>query len=135
MNLDETILRLLAQRSITEQVDLLGLQRTDGFDLTDSTLSRHLKKLHVRKEAGRYQRLGPEHRGAPPFTLRKVPPCLVILKTSPGFAQALAVALDDADLPSLAGSIAGDDTIFLAPTDASLLDQLELEILDRLGRF
>jgi len=134
MNLDEAILRHLAQKAITEQGDLLGLLRVDGFDLTVSTLSRHMKKLHVRKEGGRYQRLGAERRGTPQFTLAKVPPCLVILKTSPGFAQVLAVALDDADLPSLGGTIAGDDTIFVAPTDASLLDQLETEILDRLGQ-
>ena len=134
MNLDEAILRHLAQKAITEQGDLLGLLRVDGFDLTVSTLSRHMKKLHVRKEGGRYQRLGPERRGTPQFTLAKVPPCLVILKTSPGFAQAMALALDGGELPSLAGTIAGDDTIFAAPTDASLLDQLATEILDRLGQ-
>jgi arginine repressor len=45
----------------------------------------------------------------------------------------MALALDGADLPSLAGTIAGDDTIFAAPTDAALLDRLEGEILQRLG--
>jgi transcriptional regulator of arginine metabolism len=70
---------------------------------------------------------------APRYTLRKVPPCLLVLKTNPGFAQAMALALDGADLPSLAGTIAGDDTIFAAPTDAALLDRLEGEILQRLG--
>jgi transcriptional regulator of arginine metabolism len=66
--------------------------------------------------------------------VRKVQPCLVILKTEPGFANAMALALDGGGLSSLAGTIAGDDTIFAAPLDPSLLDQLEEEILERLGR-
>jgi len=133
MNLDASILRHLSQREIPEQDDLLQLLRAEGFDLTVSTLSRHLKKLNVRKEGGRYQLRAPQRPAAPRFTLRKVPPCLLILKTNPGFANALALALDGGGLPSLAGTIAGDDTIFAAPTDAALLDRLEGEILQKLG--
>ena len=133
MNLDSAILHHLNERDISDQSDLLALLRVEGFDLTISTLSRHLKKLQVRKDEGRYQQRGPQRPAAPRFTIRKVPPCLVILKTNPGFAQAMAFALDGGDLPSLAGTIAGDDTIFAAPTDAALLDRLEAEILQRLG--
>jgi len=133
MNLDSAILQHLSQREIPEQADLLGLLRADGFDLTVSTLSRHLKKLQVHKEAGRYQLRGLRS-GAAPFTLQKVPPTLLIIKTKPGFAQAMALALDGGGLPSLAGTIAGDDTIFAAPTDTALLDRLEAEILQRLGQ-
>ena len=136
MNLDDAILRLLSRQEIAEQGDLLALLRADGYDLTVSTLSRHLKKLQVRKVGGRYQLPSPRRQrtAAPSFTLRKVPPCLLILKTSPGFAQAMAFALDGGELPSLAGTIAGDDTIFVAPIDASLLDQLEAEVVERLGQ-
>jgi len=63
MNLDSAILTHLSQREIPEQGDLLRLLRADGFDLTVSTLSRHLKKLQVRKEAGRYQLRGPQRPG------------------------------------------------------------------------
>jgi len=133
MNLDAAILRHLNQREIPEQDDLLQLLLAEGFDLTVSTLSRHLKKLNVRKEGGRYQLRAPQRPAAPRYTLRKVPPCLLILKTNPGFANALALALDGGGLPSLAGTIAGDDTIFAAPTDAALLDRLEGEILQKLG--
>jgi transcriptional regulator of arginine metabolism len=133
MNLDSAILHHLSQRDISDQGDLLDLLRAEGFDLTVSTLSRHLKKLRVRKEAGRYQQRGPQRPATPSYTIRKVPPCLLVLKTNPGFAQAMAFALDGGDLPSLAGTIAGDDTIFAAPLDAALLDRLEAEILQRLG--
>ena len=134
MNLDSAILHHLSERDIPEQADLLALLRADGFDLTVSTLSRHLKKLQVRKEAGRYQVGGPLRPDTPRFTLRKVPPLLLIIKTNPGYAQAMALALDNGELPSLAGTIAGDDTIFAAPLDVSLLDRLEGEVLQRLGR-
>jgi transcriptional regulator of arginine metabolism len=134
MSLDERILHQLNQRPIDDQAELLALLRADGFDLTLSTLSRHLKKLQVRKEQGRYQRLASARNPVPAFTIRKVRPCLLVLKTSPGLAQALAFALDGSELPSLAGTIAGDDTIFVAPTDPERLDELEREVRERLER-
>ena len=48
--------------------------------------------------------------------------------------RAMALMLDGAGLPSLGGTIAGDDTIFVAPTDAALLDALEGEVRARLGQ-
>jgi transcriptional regulator of arginine metabolism len=136
MSLDAAILRTLAHREITEQVDLLELLRSEGLDLTLSTLSRHLKKLQVRKENGRYQlpASGGPRAATPAFTLTRVPPSLVILKTAPGFAQAIALALDGGGVPSLAGTIAGDDTVFAAAREPSLLERLEEEILERLGQ-
>jgi len=134
MNLDEAILRHLSRLEISEQGDLLDLLRKEGFDLTLSTLSRHFKKLNIRKEEGRYRRAQPPTAPSHQFTLRKVPPLLLIIKTTPGFAQATALALDQAALPSLAGTIAGDDTIFAAPADLTLLDRLESEVKERLSR-
>jgi transcriptional regulator of arginine metabolism len=134
MNLDESILHHLATKAIDEQAELLELLRRDGFDLTLSTLSRHMKKLQVRKEEGRYRRTLGQGAAASGFTLRKVAPCLIIIRTNPGFANAMALALDGGGLPSLGGTIAGDDTIFVAPTDAALLDQLEAEVRQRLGQ-
>lgn len=134
MNLDEAILRHLAQADIAEQADLLAALRQEGFDLTLSTLSRHFKKLNIRKQEGRYRRAVPAAMPTHPFSILKVPPLLLILKTTPGFAQAMALALDNGALPSLGGTIAGDDTIFVAPTDAALLDRLEQEVRERLAK-
>ena len=133
MRLDETILRHLSHHSVQKQGHLLGLLREDGFELTVSTLSRHLKKLRVKKVGGSYVLPGPGPIG-PVRSLRKVAPCLLILKTLPGQAQARAVALDHAGLRHLAGSVSGYDTIFLAPVDADVLDALETEIRRHLGR-
>lgn len=128
MHLDETILRHLGSREIADQSALLALLRSEGFELTLSTLSRRMKKLNIRKERGIYRQT-PSPRSAPqPVSIRKVQPCLLIIKTRVGSAQALAVALDAAGLPSLAGSVAGYDTIFVAPTDPARLDALEDEV-------
>ena len=132
MNLDEAILSHLSRSAFAEQAELLALLQSEGFDLTLSTLSRHMKKLNIRKEEGRYRRARTAASLTHPYTLQKVPPQLLILKTTPGFAQAMALALDGAGLPSLAGTIAGDDTIFIAPSDTSLLDSLEREVRERL---
>jgi len=128
MHVDEAILRQLGSLEIGDQSVLLGLLRQEGFELTLSTLSRRMKKLNVRKERGVYRLAQPARPVARPISMRKVQPCLLILRTQVGSAQALAVALDDAQLPSLAGSVAGHDTIFVASTDPSRLDALEEEV-------
>lgn len=133
MRLNEAILKHLDKREITDQSELLQRLHKEGFDLTLSTLSRHLKKLQVRKEDGVYRRHDPPNLGAMSFTIRKVPPCLLVIRTGSGYAQALALALDQAEIPMLAGTVAGDDTIFAAPMDGSKLDVLEAEIKRRLG--
>lgn len=128
MRLDDAILRLLGSREIGDQSVLLGLLRAEGFELTLSTLSRRMKKLNVRKERGFYRIAQPARGVTQPVSMRKVLPCLLIIRTHVGSAQALAVALDAAQLPSLAGSVAGHDTIFVASTDPSRLDSLEEEV-------
>ncbi len=128
MQLDDAILLNLSQKEITDQATLLELLKSDGFDLTVSTLSRRMKRLQIRKDRGVYRRMELQRPPAPPISMRKVPPCLLILKTRPGAAQALAVALDNMAPPSLAGSVAGYDMIFVAPIDPSRLDSLEEEV-------
>ena len=128
MHVDDAILRHLGSQEIGDQSALLGLLRADGFELTLSTLSRRMKKLNVRKERGFYRLAQPTRQVVRPVSLLKVQPCLLIIRTHVGSAQALAVALDAAQLPSLAGSVAGHDTIFVASTDPSRLDALEEEV-------
>jgi transcriptional regulator of arginine metabolism len=133
MNLDDAILAHLEKREIRDQSELLALLGRQGFELTLSTLSRHMKKLQVRKESGVYRRSDARRLGAMSFTLHKVPPCLIVIRTHSGYAQALALLLDEAQIPSLAGTVAGDDTIFAAPVDGSKLDLLETEIRRKLS--
>jgi transcriptional regulator of arginine metabolism len=58
---------------------------------------------------------------------------ILVLKTPRGFAAALADAIDDARLPEVAGTIAGDNTVFVAARDGVSAAELERELRSRLG--
>lgn len=133
MSIDSAILRLLAAHDLGDQSQLLALLQTEGHDLTQPTLSRHLKKLGVQKRNGRYQRVEGGPAAMPSFTVKAAPPNLLILRTLPGFAQALAYTLDQRQLPHLAGSVAGDDTIFLAVEDPAWLEDVRERLEAMLG--
>ncbi len=115
MNIDASILQLIEQQAVGDQARLLQLLHAQGHRLTQPTLSRHLRKLGVGKRDNRYQRVAVSQLSARITARISVsPPNLVILRTAPGFAQALAVHLDHQPLPFQAGTVAGDDTVFVA---------------------
>ena len=116
-SVDQSILNLLEKHDIVDQDTFLELLGRQGHDLTQSTLSRHLKKLHVQKSDGTYRRVDAPKSTLPPFTLAEAPPNLLVLRTQPGFANALALKLDASGLPGLVGTLAGDDTVFIAVAD------------------
>ncbi|HET7174816.1 MAG TPA: arginine repressor [Gammaproteobacteria bacterium] len=116
MTLDEAILKLAEAQEITDQSVFLNLLKREGHKVTQPTLSRHLNKLGVQKLAGRYQRVEPIPGELPAYAVSAAPPNLVIIKTRPGYAQALAVLLDQKAIDGVVGTLAGDDTIFIAVT-------------------
>ena len=108
--------------------------RTMGFNVTQATLSRDIKELGLVKRAsdGAYQGNGgsahaPQSPAAAAVALSRalgefllgldVAQQLVVLKTGPGQAQLLAIAVDRAQLPDVVGTIAGDDTILVVCRD------------------
>ncbi|MBI4913299.1 MAG: arginine repressor [Acidobacteria bacterium] len=113
-SLDQAILQAIARGDAADQDTLLRRLARQGHELTQSTLSRHLKKLGIHKVEGVYRRTEAPRGGLPSFTLTVAPPNLIVLRTAPGFANALALRLDAAELPGLVGTIAGDDTVFIA---------------------
>ena len=121
MTLDAAILKLIEEREITGQAALLDLLKHAGHALTQPTLSRHIKKLSIQKITGRYQRVEPAAAETPSFTLTPVPPNLVVIRTRPGYAQPLAVMLDQKQIAGAVGTLAGDDTVFIAVTPAAHL--------------
>ncbi|MGH8373225.1 MAG: arginine repressor [Gammaproteobacteria bacterium] len=120
MTLDATILKLIEAHEIVDQSRFMTLLTQAGHSVTQPTLSRHLAKLGVQKVAGRYQRVDMPATELPAYSVSAVAPNLVIIRTRPGYAQALAVKLDQQEIPGVAGTLAGDDTIFIAvsPPDA-----------------
>jgi transcriptional regulator of arginine metabolism len=134
MTLDESILRLTEEREVTDQAIFLDLLKKEGHKVTQPTLSRHLTKLGVQKLAGRYQRVDPIPTELPAYAVSAAPPNLVIIKTRPGYAQALAVLVDQHAIDGMVGTLAGDDTVFIAVTpEKKMREAVEAvrEILER----
>lgn len=124
MTVDEAILQLIERESIGDQATMRERLRRAGHAVTQPTLSRHLKRLGIRKVRGAYRQAEASADLVPGYGLSFAAPNLVILKTKPGHAQVLAVLLDAENIPGAAGSIAGDDTVFIAAQSAEDLDAL-----------
>ena len=120
------ILEIVEQEAITSQEQLREKLRDRGIDATQATLSRDIRELGLVKRAadGAYRRLGAEPaagdgqaglRRAVEEYLRTQEPVeqLLVLRTDPGQAQSLAIAIDRARVPEIAGTIGGDDTILV----------------------
>ncbi len=138
----DAILRLVRERPLATQAEVAEALHASGFEVVQTTVSRDIAELglvKVRTEDGRlaYAPAGSAIQGNAPrlgaavrrFALGvEAAGPLVVLRTSSGYASALAQALDEAELPGVAGTIAGDNTIFVAPregtTAAALRDDL-----------
>jgi transcriptional regulator of arginine metabolism len=132
---------LVAQRPIRTQQELAAALRERGFRTTQATISRDVAELGLVKAA----REGTQAYALPrrlveaetsgedrlrallrdlPIELREAG-LLLIVRTLPGSAHAIAAALDRARWPEVAGSIAGDDTVFVAYVDRSALTRIK----------
>lgn len=112
MSIDRVLHQLLSQNPELDQHTLADQLRELGVEVSQSTLSRQLRKLGYLKREGRWSRQ--PQASALRAQVQLAPPNLVVLRTAPGFANALAVELDVRPLPGQVGTIAGDDTIFVA---------------------
>ena len=128
----EALKMLISSMELSSQEEVLKVLEKEGFKLTQATLSRDLKQLKVAKAAsmnGKYVYVLPNEtmyrrvttpRKATEMMQRSgyisvnISGQLAIVKTRPGYASALAYDIDNTDSPYILGSIAGDDTIFIA---------------------
>jgi transcriptional regulator of arginine metabolism len=135
---------LVAQRPIRTQQELAAALRERGFRTTQATISRDVAELGLVKVA----REGTQAYALPrrlveaetsgedrlrallrdlPIEVREAG-LLLIVRTLPGSAHAIAAALDRARWPEIAGSIAGDDTVFVACPDRAALRRVAARI-------
>ncbi len=129
MTTDQTLLEIIQSERIPDQATLLERLAEQGIELTQPTLSRHLRKLSVRKLDGYYQVTEEPVQVLPGINLESVPPNLLILKTDPGHAQMLGLHLDKRKPEGMAGTVAGDDTIFIAAQPDADLEELRKRVL------
>jgi transcriptional regulator of arginine metabolism len=124
----EAILRLLRGADVRRQSQLAQLLKKSGYDVTQSSVSRDLRDLGVLKARGRYlpppdeiAHANGDFHALSQFVraLKTAGTTLIVLKTTIGAAVSVTVAIDKAEWPEVVGTIAGDDTIFIAVADAA----------------
>ena len=124
----DMISKIIAAQNVETQEDLAELLREQGFSVTQATVSRDIKELRLIKvltPEGRYKYATVEKAEADlqERFIRMFANCvlsvtstgnLVIIKTITGSASAAAEAVDSLKWPDVLGTIAGDNTIFIA---------------------
>lgn len=133
LNRHQKILELIKLYPINTQEELLEKLRAEGYSVTQSTVSRDIKALRLQKSLsahGKYRYVAPEPK---PSELKsgfagilsgsvisaEAAANLVVVKTYSGMASAACAAIDSINFAGVVGSLAGDDTIFIACTDNS----------------
>ena len=143
------IRELVAARAIRTQQELAAALRERGFRTTQATMSRDVAELGlVKADRGGTQAYALPQRLLEAETsgedrlrslLRDLPieiresGLLIVIRTLPGSAHAIAAALDRARWPEVAGSIAGDDTVFIACPDHPALKRARGRLADLIG--
>lgn len=138
----ERIKELITELNITTQDMLVDLLNKDGYNVTQATVSRDVKKLGLVKSF---------QNGVNKYVLSKSEKTLhdnvilsngiltvataqniVVIKCKAGFANTICVVLDELELVGLVGTLAGDDTIFLATENNTAAINIKQTILDHI---
>jgi transcriptional regulator of arginine metabolism len=133
------ILRLVQEKSLSTQAEVAEALRDEGIEAVQTTVSRDIARLGLVKVRSADGRLVYALPGAADIdrlseltaALRRWTTSLtaandlVVIRTQRGYATPLADALDDASLADVAGTIAGENTIFVAPRDGMTGPELE----------
>ena len=138
----ETLKMLISSMELGSQEEVLQALQREGFTLTQATLSRDLKQLKVAKAAsmnGKYVYVLPnetmykrvhktqtarEMLESPGYLSLNFSGNLGVIKTRPGYASLIAYNIDNADIPQIIGTIAGDDTIMIVIKEGASKEEL-----------
>jgi transcriptional regulator of arginine metabolism len=133
------IKEIIDKQMMETQEDLAAALRSHGIDVTQATVSRDIKELMLIKVPtgdGHYRYAFPTEQGVMLSQARMerifqdsvisvlASENLVIIRTLPGTAQAVAYTIDYVRWPEILGTIAGDDTIFIAASSRGEIDHL-----------
>jgi transcriptional regulator of arginine metabolism len=138
------ILELISTRPIRTQEELAEALSSEGWSVTQSSVSRDITALRLVKVDGAYQRparIASEARHPDEqriadgvLTVEPAGDALVILHTPPGEANRVAVAIDRLAWGDVVGTLAGDDTIFLAVRNGKAQQKLIRSVRALTGR-
>jgi transcriptional regulator of arginine metabolism len=130
------ILKMIRSKQIYTQEDLVAALRERGVPATQVTLSRDIRDLGLVKTSEGYTQIMPQNSGPDLPTMLaeflqdvRVAQNQLVLRTLPGHAGSLAVALDNEEWPEVVGTIAGDDTVLVIAPDAKTAHILQGKLL------
>ncbi|ABC80362.1 arginine repressor [Anaeromyxobacter dehalogenans] len=141
----DAVARIIRARRIGTQEELLAALERAGFRATQATLSRDLARLGARRVSGpegAVYELGADGADGADGGLAALRglvssiaanASMVVIRTHPGSAPAIARAIDLAQPPEVLGTIAGDDTIFVAPAGELRPRRLAARLAELLG--
>jgi len=135
------ILKLIRGKAISTQDDLAQELKKQGIAATQVTLSRDIRDLGLAKTSDGYKQIAPSEAGPNLATLAaeflvdvRLAQNLVVLKTSPGHANSVAVAMDEEEWPEVVGTLAGDDTILVIAPDHATAETVRKKFLAMIER-
>lgn len=116
----DLILDTINTKVIERQDQLVEILSESGFRVTQASVSRDLDELNIVKTGGRYSVKSVEDEKQIVGILDIIPTGnnLLVVKCTPGFASAVAFMIDSIRSKNIVGTIAGDDTIFVAVNGA-----------------
>jgi len=131
------ILQIVRSKGIYTQDELARELGERGVQTTQVTLSRDMREIGLVKTADGYRQLAAE-KGGPELASVvddhmqdiRVAQNLVVLKTSPGNANSLAIAIDRQELEDVVGTVAGDDTVLVIAADQEAAERFRQKLLD-----
>lgn len=144
----QKILELINEYDIDTQETLISKLSEEGFNVTQTTVSRDIRQLNLVKGVtakGTYKYVAPDVRrdssvpvlnSAITDSVVKIDTAcnIVVVKTFPGMANAIAVCVDSLYHDDIVGSVAGDDTILLVVKTADIAETLAITLRSTFGK-
>jgi transcriptional regulator of arginine metabolism len=138
------IVRLLRATPVRRQQELVRLLKREGHAVTQSSISRDLRELGVLKHSEGYvlpdgaelsSRTQDKFSAVATFVreVRTAGPSITVVKTTIGSAGSVAAAIDKAGWTDVAGTVSGDDTIFIATADSRAQSRVLEQLRDAFG--
>ncbi len=139
----DKILEIIAAKDVETQSQLIEELQAHGVRSTQATLSRDIKELRLVKEltgAGKYRYVAAAKDELSDYDVRlkkifkesvksyAVAQNILVIKTMPGLAPAACSALDSMNISGIVGTLAGDDTAFIAMKDTASAEEFQHEV-------
>jgi len=145
----QIIKKIISEQEVSDQIHLLNALKNSGIETTQATISRDLQRLNVvkvRVEAGRYRYeilkkasesdLKDQLRVVFDNFVNQIKSAnnMIVIKTTSGNANSVAVIIDRLGLPEILGTIAGDDTILIVLDTDENRKRIENEFINILEK-